>query len=117
MRRLLLLAGLVGASACASSAGAADVLFIRGGGYGHGIGMSQYGAYGYALHGKDYRFILAHYYRGTTLGQSTRAQTVRVLLGTGSARVQPAPPGRAPSSSIPASTYASCAQRRRLAGR
>ena len=29
--------------------------------------MSQYGAYGYALHGADYRFILAHYYQGTAL--------------------------------------------------
>lgn len=85
MRRLLLLAGLVGVLTCASSAGAAGVLFIRGGGFGHGIGMSQYGAYGYALHGKDYRFILHHYYRGTTLGHVDPAQTVRVLLGTGSA--------------------------------
>ena len=31
--------------------------------------MSQYGAYGYAQHGKGYRFILAHYYTGTTIGQ------------------------------------------------
>jgi stage II sporulation protein D len=85
MRRLLLLAGLVGALACTSSAGAAGVLFIRGGGFGHGIGMSQYGAYGYALHGKDYRFILHHYYRDTTLGHVAPTQTVRVLLGTGSA--------------------------------
>jgi stage II sporulation protein D len=85
MRRLLLLAGLVGVLACTSSAGAAGVLTIRGGGYGHGIGMSQYGAYGYALHGMDYGFILHHYYRDTTLGHLDGARTVRVLLGTGSA--------------------------------
>ena len=30
--------------------------------------MSQYGAYGYAQHGKGYRFILGHYYTGTTIG-------------------------------------------------
>ena len=30
--------------------------------------MSQYGAYGYAKHGKGYRFILGHYYTGTTIG-------------------------------------------------
>ena len=83
MRRLLLLAGLAGVLACASSAAAAGVLFVRGGGYGHGIGMSQYGAYGYAQHGKDYRFILAHYYQGTTLGQVDPKQIVRVLLATG----------------------------------
>ena len=29
----------------------ATTLYVSGGGYGHGIGMSQYGAYGYALHG------------------------------------------------------------------
>lgn len=85
MRRWLLLACLAGALACASSAGAVGVLLVRGGGYGHGIGMSQYGAYGYAQHGKDDRFILAHYYRGTALGRVDPAQTVRVLLSTGPA--------------------------------
>ena len=34
---------------------------IRGAGFGHGIGMSQYGAYGYALEGARYPGILAHY--------------------------------------------------------
>ncbi len=47
--------------------------------------MSQYGAYGYALHGADYRSILAHYYQGTTLGNTNPDRTVRVLLTTGSA--------------------------------
>ncbi len=39
---------------------------VHGRGFGHGVGMSAYGAYGYALHGKGYRFILGHYYTGTT---------------------------------------------------
>jgi stage II sporulation protein D len=47
--------------------------------------MSQYGAYGYALHGWTYQQILAHYYTGTALGNTNPAQTVRVLLGSGSA--------------------------------
>jgi stage II sporulation protein D len=68
-----------------ASAGAASRFYIRGGGDGHGIGLSQYGAYGYALHGKDYRFILAHYYQGTQLGSTDPGQTVRVLLSTGAA--------------------------------
>jgi len=38
--------------ACAPSAHAASRLVIRGAGFGHGIGMSQYGAYGLALQGK-----------------------------------------------------------------
>ena len=64
---------------------ASGTLYIRGGGYGHGVGMSQYGAYGFALHGWDYRHILAHYYTGTTIGQANPAQVVRVLLGSRSA--------------------------------
>lgn len=36
-------------------------------GYGHGVGMCQYGAKGLAEHGQSYRQILAHYYPGTTL--------------------------------------------------
>jgi stage II sporulation protein D len=68
---------------CAAPASAANTFYIRGGGDGHGIGLSQYGAYGYALHGKDYRFILRHYYRGTSLGAAGRARVVRVLLAAG----------------------------------
>ncbi|MBV9941266.1 MAG: SpoIID/LytB domain-containing protein [Solirubrobacterales bacterium] len=63
----------------------AGILYIRGGGYGHGIGMSQYGAYGFALHGWNYRQILAHYYTGTAIGQTNPGQVVRVLLGSGAA--------------------------------
>jgi stage II sporulation protein D len=65
---------------------AADTTFqIDGGGNGHGIGMSQYGAYGYAQHGKDYPFILAHYFQGTALGTTNPLQIVRVLLADGAA--------------------------------
>jgi SpoIID/LytB domain protein len=69
----------------ASVAHAATIFQINGGGNGHGIGMSQYGAYGYALHGKSYQFILSHYYLGTSLGSTDPNQPVRVLLGTGQA--------------------------------
>jgi stage II sporulation protein D len=75
------LAGL----ASAAPAWAAGELFIRGAGYGHGVGMSQYGAYGYALAGRGYRSILAHYYSGTSLGTVDPSQLVTVLLATGSA--------------------------------
>jgi stage II sporulation protein D len=54
---------------------------VHGRGFGHGVGMTAYGAYGYALHGKDYRFILGHYYTGTSLGTLQGARVVRVLLG------------------------------------
>lgn len=36
-------------------------------GFGHGVGMSQYGANVMAAEGADYREILAHYYPGTVL--------------------------------------------------
>lgn len=37
-------------------------------GYGHGVGMSQYGARQMALEGADWMTILAHYYPGATVG-------------------------------------------------
>ena len=46
----------------------ADGLFtVTTRGYGHGVGLSQYGANAMAAAGSDYREILAHYYPGTTL--------------------------------------------------
>ena len=36
-------------------------------GYGHGVGMSQYGAYGMAKEGYNYKEILSHYYSGTNI--------------------------------------------------
>lgn len=42
---------------------------LKGYGFGHGVGMSQWGAYGLARSGRSYRQILAHYYQGTTLTQ------------------------------------------------
>ena len=81
--RTTLLAGLaavVAAVAAATPAPAASRVIIRGGGFGHGIGMSQYGAYGYAKQGRDHRFILAHYYSGTQLGKLDSSTQVRVLV-------------------------------------
>jgi stage II sporulation protein D len=70
-----------------SAAEAATTWVIRGAGFGHGVGMSQYGAYGFAQNGVGYERILAHYYRGTRL-RPAPGRPVRVLLqaSTGSAR-------------------------------
>jgi stage II sporulation protein D len=69
--------------------GAAQVaiasVYVSGHGWGHGIGLAQYGAYGYALHGSTYDKIVDHYYPGTTLGQSDLSR-VRVLLAAHSRR-------------------------------
>jgi SpoIID/LytB domain protein len=56
-----------------------DTIVFYGRGYGHGVGMSQYGAYGRAVAGQDDATILAHYFAGTTLGTMANS-TVRVLV-------------------------------------
>lgn len=50
------------------TSGEVSGLTLRGGGYGHGIGMCQWGAIGRARAGQDYRTILSTYYPGTTIG-------------------------------------------------
>jgi SpoIID/LytB domain protein len=59
----------------------ASTLLIEGAGDGHGVGMSQDGAYGYAEHGWSDGAILAHYYTGTTIGQAPSGSVVKVLEG------------------------------------
>ena len=66
----------------AAPADAAKRFTIRGAGYGHGVGMSQYGAMGYASHGWDYRRILGHFYTDTAIGVLDEPRTVRVLIQT-----------------------------------
>jgi stage II sporulation protein D len=80
------------AAIAAGSACAASEAVITGRGWGHGVGMSQWGAYGYARHGWSWQRILAHYYPGTTLGSASNSR-VRVLLAAGQPRVSFACPG------------------------
>src|SRR4051794_20711404 len=82
MRRSLP-ASLALALLAAPPAGAATKFYVKGAGYGHGVGMSQYGSQGYALHGKSYRWILAHYYQGTSIGQADTSTRVQVALASG----------------------------------
>jgi stage II sporulation protein D len=102
-RRTLL--GLLAVLALALPSRALGAWEIDGHGFGHGVGMSQYGAYGYAQHGASYKQILEHYYTGTSVsgggaagggggggggtGGIGRAGTgkVRVLLGSGGSSV------------------------------
>src|SRR3954447_9040443 len=73
----------------AAPAGAKTTFTIRGAGFGHGVGMSQYGAMGYASHGWSAAQILGHYYTGTTLGTTDPARRMRIQLvaSAGSARI------------------------------
>jgi stage II sporulation protein D len=48
--------------------GAIAKLTLTGMGYGHGVGMCQWGAIGRARAGQDFRTILRTYYPGTTVG-------------------------------------------------
>ncbi len=81
--RKLALALVAAFLVAAPAAQAATKLTITGAGFGHGIGMSQYGTYGYSLHLKTYDFILGHYYTGTALGQLDANPEVKVLLQGG----------------------------------
>lgn len=68
----------------AGSARAATVVVVTGRGWGHGVGMSQWGARGYALHHWTWQGILGHYYPGTKVATSPNV-TVRVLLAASQA--------------------------------
>jgi stage II sporulation protein D len=68
--------------AAPAGAGAEVTWEIEGAGWGHGIGMSQWGAFGYAKHGKGWKGILRHYYRHTKLGR-VKGNNIRVLLHAG----------------------------------
>ncbi len=88
MPRVRLLLALVVVAASIGAGGAATqtndtvtatTFVITGRGWGHGVGMSQWGAYGYAQHGLTYKQILAHYYPGTQLSR-TPVVRIRALL-------------------------------------
>ena len=88
MRRLawpaaVLLAALAG---LAAQAQAATTFVVDGHGWGHGVGMSQYGALGFASNGWSYQRILAHFYRGTKIGLLPNT-SVRVLVAEGQSRI------------------------------
>lgn len=53
---------------------------VKGGGFGHGIGMSAYGAYGMGLDGYKYGRILRQYYRGIQIRKLGKQRNIKVLL-------------------------------------
>jgi stage II sporulation protein D len=84
-RRLLVLAAALAAVASlAPRASAATRTFtFSGDGWGHGLGMSQYGAKGAAEAGKTYSQILSHFYRSTTVSSKTMPGGIRIGLVQG----------------------------------
>jgi stage II sporulation protein D len=53
---------------------------VHGAGWGHGVGLSAWGAYGYGKHGADYRQIIDHYFAHLRITKLKRVPSVRVLL-------------------------------------
>ncbi|HZU73055.1 MAG TPA: SpoIID/LytB domain-containing protein [Acidimicrobiales bacterium] len=68
------------ATAPAASAYATSSVTLAGHGWGHGRGMGQWGALGYALQGQAYSWILGHYYSNTSPGTVPTSQAIRVRM-------------------------------------
>ena len=99
------------ASRLPGAAQAKSSFVIRGAGFGHGIGLSQYGAYGYAQHGSTTRRSSATTTRAPASATVSPAPTIRVLLQSAAA---PSFSGRdrreRRASSIPPRRTRSCAR-------
>lgn len=92
-RRLLVSCAIVAALAAGvlptgAQAAAAVSFRITGGGFGHLIGMSQYGAKGQADHGRNFREILTYYYSGTSVSAAAMPPEVRVGVMWNSGEIQ-----------------------------
>jgi stage II sporulation protein D len=84
------------AASCPPAPPAGSVRFC-GHGWGHGVGLAQWGAKGMALAGLSYRFIDQHFYTGATWASLDTANTpihVAVLWGTATYRVVPSGPAQ-----------------------
>jgi SpoIID/LytB domain protein len=86
-RSLAVVVAVVAAIAAGGQAIAADTFRFHGSGYGHGIGMSQWGAYGLAKQGWTYREILTHFYRHTQVERVALPKQIRVGLTSGRATI------------------------------
>ena len=79
---LLVLVPLLAVPALPAAAANGDRYTFSGRGWGHGVGMSQYGAYGQALDGRSYQQILAQYYRGTEVASISEVVAADSFLRT-----------------------------------
>ena len=68
-------------------------IVMTGRGWGHGVGMVQWGAEGKAARGLDYRQILAYYYGGLQPVTVAEPGSIRVLVAAGVQEVTVAPSG------------------------
>jgi stage II sporulation protein D len=95
MRRFLLPVALLAALAFAASASSATLFVVKGKGWGHGVGLSQWGAYGlarsYAVdHPYTWREIIAHYFHNTKIGDRSGRVSVRLVASGNAVTIGPA---------------------------
>jgi stage II sporulation protein D len=95
MRRFLLPVALLAALAFAASASSATLFVVKGKGWGHGVGLSQWGAYGlargYAVdHPHTWREIIAHYFHNTKIGDRSGRVSVRLVASGNAVTIGPA---------------------------
>ena len=91
------IAAVLAALALPRSGAAGTVFLLDGRGWGHGVGMSQWGAEGTRATGSSYRQILAHYYPHTHIGiagAARRSRAPRGEAGLGARRLCGAVPRR-----------------------
>ncbi|MGH2526001.1 MAG: hypothetical protein ACRDG2_04560, partial [Actinomycetota bacterium] len=82
---VVLLAGLPAAPALAQGD---DEFTFFGSGFGHGLGMSQWGAYGLAQEGWTASRILRHFYSGTRVDRAAAPAQLRIGLTQGRDSIQ-----------------------------
>jgi stage II sporulation protein D len=100
------LVALIAVLTAAAPAGAETRYRITGAGLGHGVGLSQWGALGYAQHGRSYRDIATHYFKGSKVDKVRARRAIRVLLDTSSGSVSFSHSDRACGRDLkPSSTY------------
>ena len=74
---MALYGGAVGVQPASAQSG----FTFTGSGWGHGVGMSQWGARGMAAAGKSSTEILTHYYTGTEVASRSVSNDLKVLIG------------------------------------
>ena len=81
-------------------------IVLRGRGWGHGVGMSQYGARSLAERGRSYTQILGYYYADVRAAAITEPGAIRVLVAEGASLIRVEVQGKADASSGTGSTLA-----------
>jgi SpoIID/LytB domain protein len=85
-------AGMLAAAPANAATAVPDSFTVNGSGWGHGVGMSQYGALGMAQEGYSATQILEHYYNPAKVNASTANASTDIkvqLLKTGSTTITP----------------------------